>query len=171
MQSFLLIVFSAAMLIVTSCNKEDDFSSAMDYIKDITGDYEGSYLIIDGTRGNELAKAEVRHLSGIEIEIHCYGDLLDTTFVLDIYANHDSMMLCPTGDNFETTYGHRKGDYHMKHHGNDNSEWMHHLDDDHEINDLHFGGFNLSNHSLGYSFKIEQNNTTEIIRFEGIRIK
>lgn len=164
-----IMAFSATMLIVTACNKEDDFPTAVDYINDITGDYEGTYEQIDGSRSTDTAYAEVRHLGGIEVEVHCYGELLDTTFVMDIYAEHDSIMLCANGTAFENTYGHMKGDDHMNHHGNNSTEWMHHLEDDHDIGDQHFGGFNLSHHSLVYTFRIERNNSIEIVRFEGVR--
>lgn len=163
-----ITAFSATMLIVSSCNKTDNFPTAIDYINDITGDYEGSFTI-SGSGENSTAYAEITHLSGNEIQIHCYGEILDTSFMMDIYANHDSIMVCATGNDFEETYGHMQGENHMNHHGNNENEWEHHMGDDHEVNDQHFGGFNISHHSFDYTFIIASDNSTEYIRFVGVR--
>lgn len=166
-----VLAFSATMLMVTSCNKTDEFPTAIDYINEITGSYEGTLTSNNLKIGGETAYAEIRHLNGIELEIHCYGDLLDTTFVMEIYANNDSVMLCATDGDFEHLYGHSQGEYHMSHHGNNQSEWTHHMADNHSAGEQHYGGFHISNHSFNYRFIINKDLSSEIITFEGIRVE
>ena len=38
---------------------------------------------------------------------------------------------------------------------NMSSEWMQHLNNEHQDDDEHFGGFNMQNHSFEYTFKME----------------
>ena len=154
----LIMAFSATMLIITSCSKEESEEkspTALDYINDIIGTYEGIYVESDGLKSSDSAHAIVRHMGGLLLEIHCYGELLDTTFNMNIYANHDSLMLCSTGAAFANMYGHELGGSHMNHHENSTTEWMHHMEDEHDNGDIHYGGFNMSNHSMDYTFRIE----------------
>lgn len=157
------------MFIFSACSKDDVTPSALDYINDITGNYKGVYTLSDGSGVTDSAYAEIGHHNGNTIEVHCFGDMLDTTFLMDIYAEHDSIMLCATGENFENTYGHGKGENHMSHNGDNGTEWEHHMGDEHESGDQHFGGFNMSDHSFGYTFVLQKDNTIQNIRFEGIR--
>ena len=48
-----------------------------------------------------------------EIEVHCFGKEIDTTFMLDYYEHNDSVMVCLTGSDFEFMYGHMLGEGHM----------------------------------------------------------
>ncbi len=166
--NLLAVTLITAILTVTGCSKDDSYPTALDYINDITGSYEGVY-ITDDLKTTSPANADIQSLGGYEIQIHCYGEILDTTFMMDIYANHDSIMVCATGNDFEETYGHMQGENHMNNHGNNENEWDHHMGDEHEVNDQHFGGFNISHHSFEYTFIIASYNSTESIRFEGVR--
>jgi hypothetical protein len=38
---------------------------------------------------------------------------MDTTFMLNYYENHDSVMVCMTDSDFEHEYGHMMGAGHM----------------------------------------------------------
>lgn len=167
--NLMAIIAITTVFIFSACSKDNVTPSAQDYIDDITGNYKGVYTISDGSGVIDSAYAKIDHHSGNTIEIHCFGDLLDTTFVMDIYAEHDSIMLCDTGENFENSYGHGIGENHMSHSGDNNTEWEHHMKDEHDIGDLHFGGFNMSNRSFGYTFVLQNDSTTQNIRFEGIR--
>jgi hypothetical protein len=168
----LIMAFSASMLIITSCSKEENEEktpTALDYINDIIGTYDGTYMESDGLKISDSAHAVVSHMGGLSLEIHCYGELLDTTFHMNIYANHDSLMLCSTGATFANMYGHELGGSHMNHHENSSTEWMHHMEDEHDDRDIHYGGFNMSNHTMDYTFRIEESNSIKFIRFQGIR--
>jgi hypothetical protein len=152
---------------VSSCKKDEAFPSAVDYIDQITGTYTGTLEKASGLKATDPGTADVSYIEGSTVEIHCYGDAFDTTFRMDIYADNDNIMLCATGDNFESTYGHMQGDYHMDHHGENQTEWGHHMEDSHNAGDQHFGGFDMTNHSMNYTFKIENGNLIETIRFDG----
>ena len=74
---------------------------------------------------------------------------MDTTFVLNHYEHNDSVMVCLNGEAFEEMYGHMMG--HGGNMGNGNSggmmggmnngssEWMNHMNNEHEEGDEHFG--------------------------------
>lgn len=72
--------------------------------------------------------------------MHCFGETLDTTFMLDYYENNDSVMVCLTGNDFTTMYGHRLGE-------------------GHHSSDEHFGGFDMNERSFTYSFRMVEGST------------
>ena len=164
-----VMAIALSLLFITSCKKDDDFTTALDYLNDITGNYEGTFTRNNKKVGGDTAYAEIRHINGNLLEIHCFGDLLDTTFVMEMYANQDSIMLCATGSDFENIYGHEQGEYHMNHHKNGENEWMHHQSDNHNSGDEHYGGFNLTKHQFYYRFVLDQNVPSETIIFNGNR--
>jgi hypothetical protein len=98
-----------------SCNKSDDLN-----VTDIEGIYEGSFSVssslksahLDGNEGDH-GNAEVSIMGNNQIEVHCFGEKIDTTFILDYYEHYDSVMVCLTGDDFEYMYGHVIGEGHM----------------------------------------------------------
>ena len=101
--------------------------------------------------GNGSATAFASTVGEGLIQIHCYGEFIDTTLVPNHYLHNDSFMVCLPGDDFEHIYGHMLGEGHMVGSGgmmgdrkNNETEWMHHLTDEHENGDHHFGGFESS---------------------------
>jgi hypothetical protein len=172
------ITLSVSVLIITSCKKEEEaqaeYPTALDYVKDITGTYLGYYEQVEGLKNSDTAYCDVSHMGGLLVEIHCYGELLDTTFMMNIYANHDSMMLCATGETFEHMYGHELDGSHMNmnHHGSSSTtEWGHHMEDEHDSGDIqHYGGFSINSHTMDYTFRIEDENSVQYIRFYGTRL-
>jgi len=109
-----------------------------------------------------------------QIEVHCYGETLDTTFILDYYENNDSVMVCLTGDDFTTMYGHMLGEGHMSGGmmGDINqgeNQWMHHLEDEHHSGDEHFGGFDMNEQSFTYSLRMEEESTPYYLKFHGVK--
>ena len=165
-----VIIVAVVLLMLSSCKKTDDYTNSLDRLDEITGNYEGSFSINNSKIDGNTAYAEIRHLNGAKLEIHCYGDILDTTFVMEMYANHDSIMLCTFGDNFENLYGHHQGEHHMGHMGDNENEWTHHLSDSHSVSDQHFGGFNTKHHNFIYKF-LMKDVPLETITFEGKRIE
>src|SRR5680860_28910 len=145
------------LIVLTACDKTEDAS-----VQSIEGTYVGT-LTIEGLKSasgmitNPVnATTEITKISDAEIEVHCYSDELDTTFMLNYYDDHDSVMVCLTGDDFEHMYGHIKGEGHMS--GgmmgditDGETEWQHHMDDEHEDGDEHFGGFDMNTNNFSYT--------------------
>ncbi|NOY51041.1 MAG: hypothetical protein GXO88_10840 [Chlorobi bacterium] len=165
---YLLILGTAVALLLTSACKKDSYPSAADFIGDITGTYEGNF-VKNGIIDQDSAIAEVIQVDGGQVQIHCYNGNYDTTFNMDVYYNNDSIMVCATGDTFEGMYGHMKGDSHMGDMMDGQNEWTHHMGDEHDSGDMHFGGFNMSLHSFGYTFQDGIGDSTQEIVFNGVR--
>ena len=145
-----------------SCDTSDDIPSN----NDVSGTYIGILTAITTTdRGNAEAvipaTTTVQNV-GNQIEIHCEATNFDETLMLAIYENGNQMQVCYTGDAFEEMYGHMLGGGNMM--GN-NSQWMQHLNNDHEVGDEHFGGFNMQNHTFNFTFKTDNGD----FYFEGLK--
>ncbi len=155
-------------------------------VNDIEGVYDGAFSVSGSLKAASLYGSEGDHGSAMvsrmgnnQIEVHCFGEEIDTTFILDYYDHNDSVMVCLTGDNFEHMYGHMLGEGHMG--GgmmgggmmddiqNGESEWMHHMNDEHEEGDEHFGGFDMGDHTFTYSFKMMEGSTPYYLRFHGVK--
>jgi hypothetical protein len=149
------------LVVLAACEKTDELS-----VNSIVGTYVGTL-----TSGNDLksqsveghgdddATAEVTKTSDGKIKVHCYSSELDTTFMLDYYEHNDSIKVCLNGDDFENMYGHMMGQDHMSggmmgDMNNGETEWMHHMNDEHDEGDEHFGGFDMMRHSFSYTFKM-----------------
>jgi hypothetical protein len=153
----------AAMVLFTACEKEEEQG-----IQDssVEGIYTGT-LTEEGTKGangiSEVeadATAEVTIVGENEIQVDCYTADFDTTFMLNYYEHHDSAYVCFTGERFEEMYGHMLGNGHMMGGGmmgditEGETEWQHHMDDEHTEGDEHFGGFNMDDHTFSYTFRM-----------------
>lgn len=180
----LVLVLSFGILIgLTSCQKTDDISVS------VAGIYKGTltkslspdakivgtenYLKGDSTKSDSTTDAtmEVTDLGDGTLELHCYSEDFDTTFLMNEYLNGDSVMLCATGQAFEEMYGHRMGDStnNWQDNDHDNSQngngmmgngmsgsgmmgnWTEHLNNDHQQGDEHYGGFNMNNGTMSYT--------------------
>ena len=174
------LILSTVLLGLISCEKESNQS-----ISDSEGIYAGLFSkstslksdLPDGN-GEHDGIAEVTMMGENQIQVHCYGDEIDTTFILDYYEHNDSVMVCLTGDDFESTYGHMLGKSHMSGGmmedmmgdiGIGETEWMHHMSDEHDEGDEHFGGFDMVHGSFSYSFRIMENLTPYYLKFHGIK--
>jgi hypothetical protein len=160
-----ILIIAIFLLFAIACEKSEDAT-----IYSIEGTYIGTISIesnLKNITNTDLvsypANAEVTILDNMQIELHCYGYDLDTTFMLNYFEHNDSVMVCITGDEFEHMYGHGYGEGHMS--GgmmndiqNGETEWMHHMNDEHIESDEHFGGFDMMNHSFSYNFKMADHN-------------
>jgi len=171
------IIMMAALTIflMAACNSREDTS-----IKSIEGTYFGSFTTETSNNlpvaltGNNTANAIVTGKGDGIIEVHCYGDELDTTLMLDYYGNNDSIMVCLTGNQFENMYGHMSGQGHMSggmmgDRVNGETEWMHHLREEHHAGDEHFGGFDMLNNTFGFSFKMMKGDLPYNLKFQGVK--
>lgn len=170
MKTILLSLFVAGVFV--ACTKENT-TPQKELISEITGTYTG-YLTDESSLKSALhdssATAEITAFGENQIQVWCYGHSLDTTLVLDIYENNDTIMTCLTGEAFETEYGHMKG--HQMGHGMHNfsgTEWMHHLNDEHNPGDTHYGMFDTIQHSFEYSFKMMSNGSVYFSKFHGTK--
>lgn len=178
MTSKVVTLLAGALIVLgfSSCSKTDD--TVID--NSIEGRYVGTVTATElksagGVKpGSFNATADVSKIQDGVIEVHCYSDELDTTFMLDYFNNNDSVMVCLTGDAFEEMYGHMMGQGHMGGGmmGDINTgetEWMHHLNDEHQPGDEHFGGFDMTNHSFGYSFEMTEGANSYMLNFQGTK--
>lgn len=160
----------------TSCEKSEDPLS-----NEIEGEYIGSFSVSSTLKSAPSGKLEEDHGTAVvsmmgenQIEVHCFGDEIDTTFMLNYYNHNDSVMVCLTGDDFTNMYGHMLGAGHMSGGmmgdiSEGDSEWMHHMEDEHTTEDEHFGGFDMGDHSFTYSFKIMDGSTPYYLKFHGVK--
>lgn len=180
MKSFVKISIISIALIVffTACENNGVEKNKR---LDVEGIYQGTLTNLNDINGNPVeisveATSEITVINENVIQVHCYSEDFDTTLNLNYYENHDSAYVCYTGDDFEKMYGHMLGDGHMggmgdmmddMHEGE--TEWMHHMNEEHDENDEHFGGFDMSNHSFNYIFQMNWNDSTDNKHFQGIK--
>jgi hypothetical protein len=164
----------AVVLVVlfTACNKKET------KVADVEGVYEGTLNGLltkssDGLTENIPATTKISQTGENEIQVHCYSENFDTTFMMNYYMDDDSAFVCYTGDNFEGMYGHMLGEGHnggmMDDMHESETEWMHHMDEEHDEGDGHFGGFDMTNHSFSYTFQMKWNDTSDNLNFLGIK--
>ncbi len=169
----LFIAIVVVVLGFTACNKTDD---PID--NSIEGTYVGTLTAAElksapgVMAGNSNATADVTKTGDGQIEVHCYNDELDTTFMLNYFDNHDSVLVCLTGGDFEHMYGHMYGQGYMG--GgmmgditDGETEWQHHMDDEHQDGDEHFGGFDMDDHTFSYTFRMMNGENTYELHFQG----
>ncbi|NQU53707.1 MAG: hypothetical protein HQ522_14345 [Bacteroidetes bacterium] len=172
------IVFIAviALFAFAACEKTVD--------EPIDNSIEGTYVgtlsqsvlksAVGISNGDHDANTDVKITRDSLLEVHCYGGDIDTTFMLNYIENHDSIMVCFTGADFEHAYGHMMGQGHMSDgmmgdQQSGQTEWEHHMDDEHKDGDEHFGGFDMVNHSFGFSFQTNETGTAYQMQFNGIK--
>jgi len=158
MKNRIWIFILIGLLGFTACDKSEDLS-----LKSIEGTYAGNLTLKSDLSGSIRNQTEgtaiVLQSAKGEIEVHCFGGEFDSTFVLSYFNNHDSVMVCLTDSNFQHFYGHMMGQGHMS--GGmmgdiqkGQTEWQHHMIDEHKSGDKHFGGFDMTSGNFGYSFKM-----------------
>ena len=170
------IVLSAILVLVslgfTSCEQEGNEN-------EIEGKYTGTFSILDKLEAAPSEEdfegngtAEITITGSNQIEVHCNGEAIDTSFMLDYYGHNDSVYVCLRGEEFEETYGHALGHGHMG--GNrmgdiadGETEWRHHYNNEHQKGDEHFGGFNMQDMTFTYSFMMNKDSSSYYLKFHG----
>lgn len=170
------IMLAVVLMGFTSCEKSENLSN-----NGIEGEYIGAFSVSNLLKSAPLngvneahGTAEVSMTGDGQIEVHCFGEEIDSTFMLDYYEHNDSIMVCLTGDDFENMYGHMLGGGHMSGGmmgdiGGEDTEWMHHMKDEHDHDDEHFGGFDMDEHSFTYSFRMMDGSTPYYLKFHGVK--
>ncbi len=152
------VIFAVFFL---SCKKKDESANNVNF-NEITGTYKGQ--ITQKNAQTYSATADVTKANDEAVYIHCYGNDLDTSFMLNVYENGDEAMVCYSGQDFENEYGHPAGNHMM--HSSGGTAWQHHMDDEHDVSDNHYGSFDMSNHSFSYTFNMDN---AESFEFYGNR--
>ena len=160
LKSFISITI---VILFFSCEKSDDLNN-----NDVTGTYIGTLSSILTNKSNsELIKPATVIVSslGNQIQIYCQAENFDTIVMLDIYDHNDNVMVCLTGEEFENMYGHMLGQGNMNGNMHNGTDWMNHLNNEHQDGDEHFGDFDMQHHAFNYTFRMNNGD----FYFEGIK--
>ncbi len=152
------------VILVASCQKDNN--QTRDLAFEVVGTYKGSLTEI-GQPGGVEATAVVTKVEIDKVSINCYSVDFDTTFMMELFENGDSMMVCNYGDDFTMQYGHERMDDHHDMMDDVNwQSWNHHMSEEHQAGDEHFGGFDMIEKEFGYRFVINNDST---LKFNGVR--
>ncbi len=170
------IIIATITLVFAACEDSDSLQDN----KAIEGTYLGTITDVNSKNNEAFLKtegetiAEITIIGNETIQVHLYDVELDTTFMLNYYEHMDNVNVCLTGEDFENMYGHMLGQGHMN--GgkmgdlqNNETEWTHHLNDEHQEGDEHFGGFDMQNHTYSYQFNRMENGSMHNLLFKGIK--
>jgi len=93
-----LSILTLAVLTIAfvSCKKEE---TETNLTNGLTGTYEGS-LTTNGLKGTSPATANITAVNNYTIQVHCFGDEIDTTIMLELYEDGNMMRVCFTDDDF-----------------------------------------------------------------------
>ena len=167
MKTIKFLTFTGIIILsvfVISCQKKT--SELPELTNGVVGSYKGT--LKNGSTGSQVeATADVIKTDESIVQIHCYSSIMDTTFVMEIFENGDSMMVCNIGDDFKNQYGHGRMEKHHMMGNTDWQSWSHHMDEEHDRNDEHFGGFNMKEHSFDYDFMMKDNQNEFTLMFNG----
>lgn len=156
------------LVILAGCSKKDE--PVPD--QSIDGTYTGT-LTASGLKstsgainGQVAATSTVTELNDSILEVHCYNDDLDTTFMLNYFNDNDSVIVCMNDSAFDEMYddmmenggmmggmmGGMKGGWTDRQSGE--TDWQYFMDNFPQAGALQIGGFNMMNHSFGYQFEM-----------------
>lgn len=158
------------LVLFTACDKDKTNELTVDGI--YKGTLSGSQVkSTEGTAESKPATTVISITGDNKIQIHCFAEGFDTTFVMNYYHHNDSAYVCYTGDDFEEMYGHMLGEGHnggmMDDMHNGETQWMHHMSEEHDDGDEHFGGFDMTNHSFSFTFQMNVNDASDDLYFQG----
>ncbi len=162
-----MIVLAIMLVMAISCKKD---KSQSDLTEQVTGSYKGTLTPGTVKSVSSEATADVSRYNDYTVQIHCYGSELDTTFMLELYENGSTMMVCFTGNDFYREYGHNMSEnHHMMGENGNWTNWGQHMSYDHNPNDKHYGNFNMNNHMFEYTFNMHNDTGDYTLYFSGSR--
>lgn len=179
-----LMVGMVGLLVLSfvSCNQE-----SQDLGKTIEGRYTGKFnsgLSLKSGLANQVDSDGIAVVTMVDtdlIRMHCFGSQFDSTLMLNLYEDDDSIMVCLTDSDFVHTYGHLMGQGQgMMGNGNGmmgggnrmtdtTTAWGKHLYYHHGDGDLHFGGFNMMGHTVDIAYKMMDGDSVYYLHFHGVR--
>lgn len=171
---YMLVVLS--IFIATGCEKTDNASK-----NEIAGTYSGTITksglkSATGTISDVAqATAVITKISDSQIDVHCFNDEMDTTFMLNYYDHNDSVMAGLTSDEFENMFGYMpdmgdmSGGMMMGGSMDGMTDWEQHMASDSTADQELVGGFDMMSHTFGYHFQLMDGQTTYEMDFQGVR--
>lgn len=147
----LILVALIGVTVLMSCKKDQNPS-----IENVVGNYKGT-LIDPITQNNEgTATTEVTQIDDETVQIHCTGTNLDTTIVINVYENNDSLMCCShqmsAGCHDGNGNGMMGGGMMGGNNNKKSSNWNNHKKTMSCQSGTHGGGFDTNNNSFNYLF-------------------
>lgn len=109
-----------------SCNKEEETSLDNTLASSVIGTYTGT-LKSTTTNQSSPATLNVTIINDSLVSMHCMSNNFDSTFIMQLYQNYDSIMVCYTGQDFYNEYGHNRNNYDFctnRQSGWTNNAWM-----------------------------------------------
>lgn len=164
---FLITVLFVIPLLFASC-KKDKTDSTADLTSEVTGTYKGSITPSDSLANSKDAIIEISKVDESTVQLNMMSEHIDTTFMLNLYENADSIMVCLTGEQFNNEYGHHLDEDHHMMGDNNHMDWDHHMDEQHEPGDMHYGGFDIERHTFSYRL-VPGGQSYVSYQFEGIK--
>lgn len=159
----------AIIALFASCEKEE----AIPKNSIINGRYVGTLASPSVAFETKMATSEIIITGDNTFKLHCFADGFDTTFVMNYYNQRDSAYVCYTGSAFQKMYGHMLGGGHngcmMCNMKSGETEWGHHMSEEHNPGDRHFGGFDMANHSFSFTFQMDRNDASDDLYFHGFK--
>lgn len=171
MKTFKILSFMAVIvvtIIASACNKKNEVT---DLTSEITGTYAGT-LTINGQKSISDATVNIISTGENQIEIHCYGDEIDTTIIQRLFEDGEMIQMCSVGQDFYNMYGHEMNNQYNHHNmmnDSDGLSWAHHMDEEHDSDDEHFGFFNMNTETFEYMFKIRSESGSYNAEFVGTK--
>lgn len=160
-------IYLLIMAALVSCEKSETPADT------IEGTYNGNLTPVTDIKGATTASkatAEIKITGDNLIQVHCTAPELDTVFMLHYYENEGDYMVCLTGEAFRHMYGHMPEENHMgSMMDTTQSEWMYHLQTEHQAGDEHFGGFHMQEHSFEYLFRMMDGDQPYGLQFRGTK--
>lgn len=166
-------ILIATIVVVTffasSCFRQNDI--AKDLTIDVVGTYNGT-LTTSNLKALSNATVDVTKSGDNELEIHCYGDEIDTIIIQRLFEDGNMIQVCSTGNEFLNEYGHEmlnQSQHHDMMNDANGLSWAHHKEEEHSANDEHYGGFDIGNHTFSYTFEMKDNDLSYTRQFTGIK--
>lgn len=185
----IVLIAAAVLFTLSACEKKDDFQAngmVGTYAGTITATMLKSASTANGNSYN--ATAEVTKLGKNQIQVHFWGGNMDTTLMLNYFNNHDSIMVCLNDSDYEHMYsenhissgmgggmmggnsvggmmGSNSGGGMMGNSSGSGTEWKNHMNESHQGGNAHYGGFDMTAQTFGYSFRMQRND----LRFQGVK--
>ena len=169
------------LVILAGCSKKDepvtDQSIAGTYVGTLTA---GGLKSTSGTiTGQVGATTTVTQLNDSAVEVHCYNDDLDTTFMLTYFNDNDSVIVCLNDSAFDEMYDEMMGQGGMMGRGGmmggtinrqaGETDWQYFRNNVPQAGTLQMGGFDMIGHTFGYQFEMANGDTPYNLTFQGTK--
>ncbi len=165
MRKIILLNISILLtVLLASCSKTPQPATLS--AKAVAGTYQGSFT---ATNFKTTGVANVDPVNDSMVSIHCYDSVgFDTTFVMQLFQNGDSIMLCSNGQNFYNQYGRYRYSMMGSMMGSSGmTAWQQFLNTQHDPGNGQYGSFDMMNGSFYYPFTDSTGTSTVTMTFNG----